>query len=533
MKSRTALIALVLTALMLIPTSLAQAPSPQADETVEKTDLSVDVDQVNGTIEIMMGASKMQLRHGTDSNPGPITLRTTQVVHLGVADVQIEGKMGSKRVGIPAATMFYQQMNGIAEYVDMNDDGLLNVVSNGNAGDFDELLKAKKHHEPVLKWIDFKDVSWQVSTMDSSCEGKNCSLVFSLSSTNLTYGGHGQNESLESITFIFRLTTQEKNVVLESVPLYEVRANAAEEIVESRDKTPLTIDVTGLNSIWKYDMEIEGWDVATDENGSELNDTRLMAFVEFGHASYIKDKVAKWAEKQFKEMPAPKVITGEFTPGSGPTHDDFGNPLKCGVGYEMRGHGKMDDKMKEYHNTNCVEEGKVIDDNRVHNSTVLRSGALHFDEDGQRMGSIRWVSNATVDGNETEVLFQIHGYRPILAKDILNEPLGHYRGARLVAGYNIEIGDSIVHDPEFETDVVDMETMSYDTIIVDQAGKVNLKRIVLLASGFAFLVLASSVLIVRSKAAGRSKQAPMPKPQEWAGATTWTQSTDWQTPPPK
>jgi hypothetical protein len=204
----------------------------------------------------------------------------------------------------------------------------------------------------------------------------------------------------------------------------------------------------------------------------------------------------------------------------GRTHDDNGMPLRCGLDYINGQQGDVAQQMREYRDTNCVGPGESLDTGRVTNSTTIRSGALQFEDGGRRLGSLRWVSNATIDGIETEVLLQIHGHRPILPVDVRNLTDGVYRGIRLSGGYNLAIGDDIVHDPEYETDLADIDAMSIITSFDSEGTGITLVKSLLSLAVILVIATVGVVLMVKVRASKPEQSAPVPDAAAW-DATPW------------
>ena len=157
----------------------------------------------------------------------------------------------------------------------------------------------------------------------------------------------------------------------------------------------------------------------------------------------------------------------------------------------------------------------------VSNASVVRAGGLHFDNDGAKMASIRWVSNATVDGVEEEVLFQVHGIRPINKEDLQNSslPNGHYKGVRMIGGYNHPVGENITHDPEYDIDVMTIDTAGFGEPI-DLGNRFlfrNLMQIAPIVMGAIVVGIAGTVLMVRRKA---KKAALIPKAEDFPSMGT-------------
>ena len=529
--SRRSLVALLMISLMLI--SIPSSATAQSDDTITddsikytNEEIKVDLNETAGKLSLKLGDAKMRLSWGTVENPGEISLLTTQTHFMGVADIHDSRGHFNKRVGIPVNTIFYQKLDGIIEYEDLNNDGLFNVKGQGKAGTLDEISKSNVSHEPVLKYISFSNLTWTPSVLTEECNGNNCQFDFILEATSIAYQGNDAdaNQSLDLVKYIFHITTTETTVEVEAMPHYRVETHkdrGKNMKIDSSKKigsNNITADV--LNNVWKYDQILEGWDASA-------NDSRLMTVVEYGMGAYMKNTVADWTKEQFQKMPGPKPFVGQAkknpamrdSPPLMDEHDKFGHPLKCGMDYvEMNNNGQENEqkKSKKFEQTHCSSEGMELKEEEISNASVVRAGGLHFDNDGAKMASIRWVSNATVDGVEEEVLFQIHGIRPINKEDLQNSSLpdGHYKGVRMIGGYNHPVGENITHDPEYDIDVMTIDTAGFgEPFDLRSQGLVrNLMRIAPLIMGALVVGVAGTVLMVRRKA---KKAALIPKAEDF------------------
>ena len=175
-----------------------------------------------------------------------------------------------------------------------------------------------------------------------------------------------------------------------------------------------------------------------------------------------------------------------------------------------------------------MQQGEIMPRSSEAKAQAIRSGGVHFDDNGANLGRVRWVSNATVDGVETEVLFQVHGARPVVPSDI-DDKEGLWAGVRLVGGYNYVIGESVYHDPEFSTDVITIDTQSFGNPFV--YGNGNVAKLVSLFFGKLPMVLGVVVLLVVlvgvASSKSRREQAPVPSQQQYVPAGAWTSDDDW------
>ena len=556
---------------------LDKAPGEDIDYTREE--IVIEQDLENGKISLKLGEARMFVHYGD----GRIGMTTVQTKYMGIADIY-DGKRGfSERVGIPTHSIFHQRLIGAGEYVDENDNGLFDVNGPKVVGTIEELDDTHVSHENLLKWVDYNDVSWTLSHWRQSVSGNEVDINFVLSAENIAYqssDGVVDGMTVGRIAYKFHVTTVEQEIHVQAAPHYEVFARGDAVPGDQIDSTELvaTTNVTGhvLNTTWKYDQVVRGWDIATDVDGVQRNDTRLVVLTDLAYGVHMSDAVGEWMKEQFGGMISPRAIAGhgpremvsdqvdeliiDDEADAPPDHDIEGNPLECGLAYvnsdtdvvegdtEGRATGaptdntsnedeKTDDekrrdavheKMKQYHDTACMQRGDVMDMTSESRPQAIRAGAIHFDDNGANLGRVRWVSNATVDGVETEVLFQIHGARPVTHSDV-NGAEGLWSGMRLVGGYNFVIGETVYHDPEFSTDVITIDTQSFNDPIFYGNGNFGklvgqLFRLLPLALGIVVLT-AVMVGVVSSKS--RREQAPVPSHQQYVPAGAWASDDDW------
>lgn len=525
--------ALLMMSLMLIaiPGAHAEQSVDAGDEVINYTNERIEVmlDEDAGELKLILGPSRMHLEWGVQDDPGEISLLTAQTRHLGIADTYDRDGQFQKRVGIPIHTIFYQKLDGILEYEDSNDDGIFNLRGQGLAGTLEEMKDKDLDHEPIAKWVSFKDIAWEMQGFNQDCDANNCSIEFSLVAEDLNYSSKDgeTNGTLELIRYDFRISTKETSIDVENVPHYRVgfhRGSDDRVVVDDSDEVGgKNVSAEVLNSVWKYDQVVNGWD-------AEGNDSRLLTVVEYGMGSYLTENVAGWAKEQYGKLPGPKPFAGHAPAkkdlgARGPqmdTHDRFGRPLKCNLDYVEKDGSQNNDsvreQIKEYKNTHCSSDGEELKEDKIGNASMIRAGGLHFDDEGARWGSIRWVSNATIDGVEEEVLFQIHGIRPVVRADLRNNSLpdGVYKGIRMIGGYNHPIGDNITHDPEYDVDVMtNMETLSFGEPLqeLSQRGPLQmLMRLAPILAGVIIVGVAGTVLVAKRKA---RKAAMVPKSAEF------------------
>ncbi len=576
-------------------------PSQEIDYTRELIEVDKNIEE--GKISLKLGEAEMYVSYGN----GRIILASIQTKYMGIADIYDDDNHGFKsRVGIPTKTVFVQSLIGAGEYVDTNENGLFDVTGPKVAGTIEELEDEHVSHEELLKWVDYNDISWSLSEWSQTANDNEVNINFVITSSNITYNNISQTldgQVIESISYIFHVTTVEEEIHVEAVPHYEVFARQDAAFGDRIDSSELITktNVTGhvLNSTWKYDQVIDGWDIATDSDGNTRNDTRLVVLTEMSYGVSMHSMVGEWMKEEFGGLLSPKAIAGNaphrllppqgVAPPPMPEHDMSGHPLDCGLAYfgptpapangrssdnsdngvsesQENKHG-VHDRMKEYQDTACKQRGEEIQMSDETRPEAIRAGAIHFEDNGANLGRIRWVSNATVDGVETEVLFQLHGARPVLPKDVRQDPREDpmidcnenekedavdissgtsddynengipdecedgviWSGVRIVGGYNYVLGSSVYHDPEFSSDVLTIETQSFGDPIVYGNGNFaklisNLVQMIPMALG---VVILAAVTIGVASSRSRREQAPIPSQQQYVPAGAWASDDDW------
>jgi len=538
----------ILLALLMISLPLATAqqngPHSPPGEDIQYAEQSVEIDRddEDGVVIMRFGHAEM----GIDYGDGEIEMWSEQTRFLGVVDVYDEDRAYHGRHGIPVTSVFWQQIVGTLEYVDENENGILDVDAQRGVGTFDELEDGLEGHEEVIKYVAYDDVDWQMVSWQESQDGNEVELRFTLLAQNLTYGDdEDYQDGMDVVDFIayhFRVSTAERTVEVEALPHYNVgfSGDIDSPLIEDSEEIARS-NVTGhvLDSDWKYDQDIRGWDLALDEDGYARNDTRLFTLLEIGMGTKVHPAVGMWMREEFGHLVRPGVFIGsplvtEMGAAVQEDHDLHGNPLDCGLAYvekeddvetEGRQHEsdeerreeerreKVRAKIRTYEATACAQRGEEIAAGGIAAPQVVRAGAIRFDDDGVSAGLLRWVSNATADGVETEVLFQVHGARPALPSDMGRDD-GLGIGIRMVGGYNYVAAADVYHDPEFSADILTVETQGFVEPVTG-IGAPGLFRILLGSGLLVMAVFALAVGVAVGAVVKRRRDvAPMP-------ATKW------------
>jgi len=520
--------ALMLTLLMLsLPLASAQPSTPRDDIEISRDEVEIVRDDELGFVKLRFGDAEMSI----DYDDGTISLMTVQTRSLGIADLYDEDRRFERRVSIPVKHIMWQRLVGTLEYVDTNENGLFDI--DGNHGTLQELEDTAGEHEAILRAVDYGDVEWTLSEWVESRAGNDVEIDFVLSASDVAYVEQ-KDATVESISYLFHVTTVEQVIQVGAVPHYRVdyRGEPTDPEIAGSELRAHS-DVTGrvLNSTWKYDQHIEGWDV------SERNDTRLFTVTEMAMGAKIHPAVGDWMRAEYGHLVRPKAFADHRPPAQEigdvmqDDHDLAGNPLRCGLAYvgDADGDGRATtaeerqrvlDKIRHYEGTACRQRGEEIAAGDLEKPEAIRAGSIRFNDGGASLGQIRWVSNATIDDVETEVLFQVHGARPVIPADV-EDKQGLFIGVRMLGGYNYVAGNDSYHDPEFGAEVMTFDTMGFGEPI---DGKNRALPIRLTAIAAVLLI----VLVAMGTVSRRRAEAPMPGPS-YAPTGGWTSAgADWE-----
>ena len=494
-------------------------------------------------VSIKVGDDVFSVRWGEDSLNGAVELVTVQRRYLGVADIYNVNDEFEGRIGIPIEKIFRTGFPGIIEYADQDSDGMFGVSSNGKAGSLNEILNdTAMTHEDVYKYVDLRDADWSLRDWDntSDTDSRNRSLSFTLVAENITYEAvreetmSDNTSKLDAVEITFYGTTREEVVDIESMPHYrvEVERGADDEISVKESRKIASSDVTGhvLNTTWKYDMRIKGWDGVAINDTLDGNDSRLFSITEVATATRIDERVDEWMRANFDNAIDPEVVIGHAKrkisdDPVGATYDKEGWLNVCEVGKitevgvsgervemtptefvqreeqlkegmkpesQIQAEDEKEDADKESKARSGDETGSITDDDKANKSrkerlldaaenrydrgtgdcadhgelkddavkraTAIRGGGLYFEDSGAELGRLRWVNNVTVreEGEEMnfEVVYQVHGRRNVTQVDLPDNNTDHYRGVRLIGGFNYPVAEDIIHDPEVSSDTV-------------------------------------------------------------------------------
>jgi hypothetical protein len=257
------------------------------------------------------------------------------------------------------------------------------------------------------------------------------SWEFSLTATNLPYFAIGdsgtidldvQNEVLEKVEFTFHLDAGLVKIKDQPVPYYRVTVRKEDGSGFMKRYTVMDSErvedrlVSGKRGVYevKYDHEFQGWDFdPTNQNRMLVLENHLIL------GNVIPAQTAEWIRVQFMK--------------------------------DLDGDGKIiyetDEGIRQGTEDNAVGQWEPVEElpKKVNNRYIKCSA------NWEEIGKLTWVSDVTVDGQETEMYAQVQGFKKIG----LVGPLGNaFGGFIALAGFSYPGGDHIVHDPSMSSEAL-------------------------------------------------------------------------------
>ncbi len=365
--------------------------------------------------------------YGTEEHPAAITLASMTLRYLGGAQVVGEnGRTILNQIPIPIVTAFGQSLIGVFEF----DDVGYNVPILGNYGagnglyDFSgpNLWSGAGSFEPVYKYVDMKR-AWTLSEIQTTVNetDHSKSFDFSLFALNVTYAkvwdptlnqyrnGALSDGVVERLEFRFHIVASEQTETA-SVPFYEVTINGG-HVTSSKEIAPRNFTASHVECGIKYDHIIRGWDAYPNATAP-----RLMLENAVILAVGIPDIVQEWYNAQY--------VKQHVQDGSG---------------------------LLEYQTENGVQTVRDQSDLPQRSTRVLTNTDIHSMDNWERVGTLSWVSNVTVDGQEKQMYYQIHagtGFSVPTPRHDMD-----VKAIIVLAGYIYPMGTDVVHDPSFASDV--------------------------------------------------------------------------------
>jgi len=383
------------------------------EETENENGLSIgDVIIKTGGTELFGGGDYVSLNlsnahfgvvYGNETNPNSIVIFSEYTRYLGVATVNYEnGTVENK--SIPIRTIFGQRLEFMVE---------VNRTTPGQGVDLGNIPGVGPDKPRPVKALSLNK-TWEMSWINNGTVINDTVKVwdFSLSIENQMYdrvwnginhrNGTADDGFVEKVEYTFHVTAEIKNKTV-SIPRYNITVQNGKPT--STFVGNETYNVTSVSVKFKYDHDIVGWDF-------ESNESKLVTETHLLLGNYIPLPVAKWLKENFLNK------TG--------------------------GNGKVECDDENYNETNHPAGPRVLEGN-----------IIGFDDNWQRIGLFRWISNVTVynetgNGTEKPVFFQVHGGE----RTRWHQDNAVFIGFSLKGAFIYPSGYKIYHDPEYEVNAL-------------------------------------------------------------------------------
>ncbi|MDG6224544.1 MAG: hypothetical protein QCI82_03425 [Candidatus Thermoplasmatota archaeon] len=399
------------------------------------------------------------LLYGTEENPNHVYVISIFTRYLGVADIYDEdGDLLRSGKPIPVKTLYAQRFDTIYEFDDRDGDGIWDSRrSSGHQGNDSDINTI----EPVFKKVPLR-TGWTPSNTKKTDNG-NGSVEWEVTLTAQDLGYKGplmglpvdRQNKLEKVELTFHLYAQRNNVAVDDVPVYRVevsRSNGDWSMGDVSEEGNRTYSGSRVSADVKYDHYIEGWDF----HSRNINRS-LMLSTEILFLTAISPKATEHLRNQYWER------FGEA---------DGSASYITNAGYENLGPK----------NIKRITGDDPVLNQGIERPRIIQKNHLGIRDNWDRIGGLTWVSNVTVDGNETDMHFQVYFARAFAG---INANGALYAGFGVVGGFSYPGGSSIYHDPGYEVGVLSLDEQDQDRPFV---------RVMVL--GIVFFIAVALVVVV-------------------------------------
>ncbi|MFQ5552141.1 MAG: hypothetical protein ACE5EW_00205 [Thermoplasmata archaeon] len=387
-----------LLSLLMLASPLAAMAAAQ-EQPADGRDLQVVVstgvtDRLGGGewVKIEVGKTVLAVVYGSaETNPNSPKILVEYERYLGAAEIYNSSDVLLGTHPLPVRTFMAQSFEAMFEFADKDGDGLFHVPDS--------------HIDVLLDEADFprKGLSlrqnWILDNLDQATVDRSTTVTFDISAYNLSYdpvrpGDATGDGVLNQITLSFEVNVDLVETTLE-VPIYKIVIDETRHIVTS--KIDRTENVTGVvvDGDFKYDHYIKGWD---------------------------------WGGEDSRLALATHVLVGNFVPEpvARIVHLTFGE--------------------KARHDGNETDATRPVD-----GPTLITADSIKFEDQWERIGRLRWVSDVEVDNVMMRMSFQLHRVKPIGMR--LAEGGALFRGLLFGGAFVYPQGDVIFHDPSLSASV--------------------------------------------------------------------------------
>ncbi len=389
-----------LMALLMLASPFAAMVAAQ-EEPADGRDLQVEVstgvtDSLGGGewVKIEVGKTVFAVVYGTaQTNPNSPKILVEYERYLGTAEIYNSSDVLLGRHPLPVRTFMAQSFEAMFEFADLDGDGLFHVPDSFVDLLLDEFDFPRKALSLKQEWV-------LENLLEETNDDRNMTTVtFDLSAYNLPYDLVRPEDAtgdgvLNQITLSFEVNVDLVETTLK-VPVYKIVIDETRHIVTSEiDRTE---NVTGVvvDGDFKYDHYIQGWD---------------------------------WGDEDSRLALATNVLVGNFVPEpvARIVHLTFGE--------------------KARHDGSEVDEERPVD-----GPTLITADSMKFEDEWERIGRLRWVSEIEVDGELMRMSFQLHRVMPLGMRIAAGGAF--FRGVLFAGAFVYPQGEVIFHDPSLSASV--------------------------------------------------------------------------------
>ncbi|MFQ5908289.1 MAG: hypothetical protein ACE5JE_05630 [Thermoplasmata archaeon] len=389
-----------LLALLMLASPFAAMAAAQ-EEPADGRDLQIEVstgvtDRLGGGewVKIEVGTTVLAVVYGTaDTNPNSPKILVEYERYLGAAEVyNVEEELLGTHP-LPVRTFMAQSFEAMFEFADRDGDGLFHVPDSYVDLLLDDFDFPRKALSLKQEWV-LEDL------LEETNDDRTLTTVtFNISAYDLPYNLVRPEDAtgdgvLNQITLSFEVNVDLVEKTLD-VPIYKIVIDEAKHIVTSEVNRTESVTGVVVDGDFKYDHYIEGWDWGGD-------DSRLALATGVMVGNFVPEAVARIVHLTFAE------------------------------------HGREDG--------NTYDAARTVD-----GPTLITADSMQFEDEWERIGRLRWVSDVEVDGVMMRMSFQLHRVQPLGMR--IAEGGAFFRGLMFGGAFVYPQGEVIFHDPSLNASV--------------------------------------------------------------------------------
>jgi len=424
-----------LTAALMMLLGVFALPASVSAVTVSLNE-EITVDE--GSTEILGGGDYFFVRFGEDAafgivwgnetNPNSVYFVSVVARHLAYAHVyDKDGEVVEKNHAVKVYTMYAVKLDGMLEFNDTNDNGLLPYLRAYNEDQESFTDYTRLGPEQMYKKVDFS-TSWTSTPVEHDETDDKKTWSFNLTASELPYElledasvvEVGDNV-LNELKLTFHLEARAMQMDNASLPQWRVTVNRGPlgnpwftlDDVEKLKDMHVTGDVVSYHVKW--DKAIEGWDF------DPANDNPML-LVEF------------------------ETVVGNYLPAG------------LFTWMQMLQYERMIAQMNEFGSMECETAQGDVEVNETTGTLsapkALATPKLSFGGEYTKIGKLEWVSDVTVDGLQAQVQAQLMAGHRVTTMAMLNGEATAFTGFVALQAMTYPGGESIVHDPTYSVEAL-------------------------------------------------------------------------------